>query len=351
MMMYEFDSIASNSDFDSLKKIVLESRNNPDKFETPSHMMLSCIKYDYLNGLKYILSKHKKRLMFTILTVNITNTDIEHILLFECIRLNSINCLKYLTSLVDSYCENIHLFSLAASTGNFTVLNILLNSSIIKGTEDHAIALLEAIHHKNINSVRFLLCKDADPKFNNNESIMTAAAIGDIEILNLLVSYGADPLADDCNAVIIASKNKNIDFLETLITIHGADINAHNALAFKEAVKNNDNEIINVLIRCGIDVFLCDENLLLTAIKNNNNYLTKFLLSISYDISKNNYEVIIETYKMMKYKILKYMLCFIKNKDISKIIKEMRLIRNEYGDTRKYKKFYHINEEWVKSLY
>ena len=46
---------------------------------------------------------------------------------------------------------------------------------------------------------------------------MKVAKEVNIEILNLLVSYGADPLADDCNAVIIASKNKNIDFFENLL--------------------------------------------------------------------------------------------------------------------------------------
>lgn len=158
--------------------------------------------------------------------------------------------------------------------------------------------LHEAVTLDEINIVKFLLLNHANVRATNNkneEVIIDAIKHGaDIEIISLLLEYGADinvKDADGYSPLMIAVNQRNVELIKFLLQ-HGANINeltkdGKNVLFYAYA-NHASEEIIQILLDSDIDVNLKDKNdnlMLIDAIKDNNIAFVNSLISKKADVN------------------------------------------------------------------
>lgn len=106
------------------------------------------------------------------------------------------------------------------------------------GSADHRVRLVDAIHNSDVDTCRdLLLKKKLNPNFNVQmiSPICRAAAMGNVEILNLLLDAGADPNTPNSDDLLwerrpihIAASKGHLSALQILVQ-RGAHINQHDS--------------------------------------------------------------------------------------------------------------------------
>lgn len=131
-------------------------------------------------------------------------------------------------------------------------------------------ALMAASAYNKKDTIVLLMENKANPNLTRNDgmnAIKFARQYGHKAAEKLLIKYGAIPTEDvntSINArILLASEIGDLDLVEDLLE-EGADINAqyYNALSTPliEAVKNNQEEVVEFLIKNGADREIADIN-------------------------------------------------------------------------------------------
>lgn len=162
--------------------------------------------------------------------------------------------------------------------------------------------LLDAIENKDIKAVKRLLWDDSDPNYLNDEGLTLldiTAMKGEeyLEIINLLLDYGANPNIEDKNKQTIIEKLidaelylKNGKSLPKSQSRH-IDINSDYGLILKEIIYNSETNL-NKLNSKGEPYFF-------EPILYNNLVITKLLTFYGADINAHDHENKNVIYKLM----------------------------------------------------
>lgn len=161
--------------------------------------------------------------------------------------------------------------SIASRNGNNDIVKLLIDKGANLGS-----AFDKALLNGNYDTAEILLNNGANPNtpFFINPNLKPNPKI--ISLIMLMIDKGADIKGDfGSNALIVAVKLKNYDFINTLLN-KGASIHLSEALG--NAAMAGDKEMITFLIEKGAVI---DKNTLLYTLMSNRTELFKYLLDIS----------------------------------------------------------------------
>lgn len=164
--------------------------------------------------------------------------------------------------------------------------------------------LIVAAQMGYINIAKLLIKYGADPNFQREmgyTALIGAAESTDCDMIALLLENGADPNIQDEDGITalyeISYENDDIDRIKCieLLLKYGADPNIqcfmNKRTPFMLAVKNNDFDIVKILLENGADPNIQDgtgKTPLIYAILKNNRDMVKLLLPISNNKTINN---------------------------------------------------------------
>ena len=100
--------------------------------------------------------------------------------------------------------------------------------------------------------VRIGLKRGADPHAENDQALINSSSHGHIEIVRLLLAAGADPHAQYDYALRLASQNGHTEIVRLLLE-NGADPHALNDAALRDASANGHTEVVRLLLENGAD--------------------------------------------------------------------------------------------------
>lgn len=139
------------------------------------------------------------------------------------------------------------------------------------------------ISNRNLSGVNFFIEQGIDVTANNNQAILDAAAVSDLEGIDLLIKHGANLYVQDEKILLVAAKFGDPIFLRDLITKYefsqlsknkavvltcsrgirtstiylidvGAEINAFNSMGLQMALRNGHFHFVEELVnRLGAD--------------------------------------------------------------------------------------------------
>ena len=184
-------------------------------------------------------------------------------------------------------------------------------NSVILGKSN---ILTHAVYYGNINIIQLLLSHGADPNFPWGNSVLCEAVKnGDIEIVNLLLQYGANVNLRSGHwsrvPIHTAAKFNHFELIKILIS-HGADVNAtdNKGITPLHLVSRFGNiRIVRFLVEHGADVNAEDDDYGMTplykAIKHGNSEVIKFLINNGANVKfkcKNKTSLIMAVEKFYK---------------------------------------------------
>ncbi|XP_069102299.1 uncharacterized protein [Argopecten irradians] len=176
----------------------------------------------------------------------------------------------------------------AALNGHREIVELLLSH----GADPNS-ALASAARGGHIDIVQMLLSHGADPK--KDDALYKAAFYGHREIVELLLSHGADPNSGD--ALYEAALNGHREIVELLLS-HGADPNSGDPLA--AAVRSKDIDILRLLLDKGADIE--SSHALERAVNENLDDIVSFFLLRGADPNKIHSEIV-DDYRSVKNKL------------------------------------------------
>lgn len=142
-----------------------------------------------------------------------------------------------------------------------------------------------AIATNNIQIVD-ILAKKINIRYRNNFYLYMASMMGYSEILELLIRYGIDIHSDDDYALIVAASNGHNKIVEILLK-HGGIIDAQDNCAIKWAYMNNHMDTVELLQKNGAS----RNNIDVFCCKKNNTFVvTCELHTGSFRISRISYD-------------------------------------------------------------
>lgn len=129
-------------------------------------------------------------------------------------------------------------------------------------SDENLIVLIEAVVEGDIEEVESLLESGIDPNIIDIEGwtpLMWATQINNLDMINLLIEYGANPDIVDYyyeeTALIIATNNNYVEAIKILLE-NGADpnlIDSYGLTPLISAVSNSNSETIRTLLETGAD--------------------------------------------------------------------------------------------------
>lgn len=181
---------------------------------------------------------------------------------------------------------------------------VISKGFIVKGLTGIDLIDLAAIYN-HYNVIKFLLEKGADPNTNEGECIVTAAKIGNLEIVKLLLNKIKYSNSIH-NAFINAASRNYLHIIKFLYNNYDLNIQYEDNEALKLASRNNNLDIINYLIEKGAKINDLTRVLSEVIFFKNNIPIMKSLLELEYDksfsindgkllnlaVSNGNYEAI-----------------------------------------------------------
>ena len=143
---------------------------------------------------------------------------------------------------------------------------LLLSPKLIRLRKDKRSSLdktlARAVTQKNIHNVGILLERGADPSQNMRVGypiLLLAVMTRQHEVARLLLEAGASPNvvhpASKTSAIWYAARKNDIEMIRLLLQ-YGADVNAHGTTgltALMEAIENNNAEMVCLLLASGAD--------------------------------------------------------------------------------------------------
>lgn len=185
--------------------------------------------------------------------------DSDNICLFNAGMGNYKNIVELLLSLpaergVDAYL----IFPDMVLFKNFDIADMLLNApkgrKADPGAEDNKL-LLEVCEIGDIDQVRYLLSRGADPSARRNLPLITAIMFDKTDIVELLLSLpilsGVNPSVGGGMPLILACEGGNADIVKLLLdlpTNRGVIPSVHGNLAFKRAIGSGNLDVVKVLL-------------------------------------------------------------------------------------------------------
>jgi ankyrin repeat protein len=140
--------------------------------------------------------------------------------------------------------------SLAAKSGDVDSLKLVLHSMrtpILPNCLDHV--LYDAIQARKGEAVKILLEAGANAVADENKAVLLASSIGDVEILEILQAHGADLCALDSQPLFNAVMAGDASCVRLLLSA-GANANARLGIGLI-AISNGDSEIMELLLAAG----------------------------------------------------------------------------------------------------
>ena len=269
--------------------------------------VLKCIKINKFNIIRYhpeyVAIKHGNIDIFIYLFKKfklLPNFQIIHKIIFY----NRLNFLKYLIR-EHNYVPVAMDLTIACEDGNLGIVKFLFKYLDPTIYENNFIATA-AINGK-LTVVRYLCNHGLDPTQNDNWATALAAQAGHLDIVSFLIErLGCAPDGHNNHGLIWASFYGHYELIEYLIS-KGADPTAQNHEAITWAIMNNHISIVKYLYSQGCDPTKNNESLL-WAIKTKNKDLVRFICEIgcspSYDnliysigFDKSVYHTLLEFYK------------------------------------------------------
>lgn len=153
----------------------------------------------------------------------------------------------------------------------------------------------------NIQIVEYLLNLGLDINENNSAALEGAYGLGDIKLLNFLISKGANILSNPM-MVSSACANKDIGILKYLIS-KGANVLDDPEGCLKNACDQTNFELINFLISLGIDPAKHGYQAFLSACEEGNLIILVYLLKYNVDKADKSLEGFITAISMGHYAI------------------------------------------------
>jgi len=155
--------------------------------------------------------------------------------------------------------------SIAVNKKKGALIDILLKNKaeINVVSDDGETPLFRAIYKSQLELAKELLGRGADPTLNpsdpkNGTALLWAAGSGDLELVKMLVNYGADINSPG----VLHSAIKHIHIVKYLIN-EGVDLNnkgAWGSTALHMAAYKCEKDIVELLINNGADVGVKDDN-------------------------------------------------------------------------------------------
>lgn len=167
------------------------------------------------------------------------------------------------------------------------LIQLILPLSLLPAFASPETDLIRAADLGEVHTVKKLLEAGADPKANNSEALLGAIITNNLEIVALLLKYGADPNAIDSNtmgsdimesnALLEAAIADNEEITKLLLE-YGANANAMDSDALIEAAFKSNIEIVKLLLEWGANPNAKDSEALLEAAFKDNVEVVKLLL-------------------------------------------------------------------------
>lgn len=147
--------------------------------------------------------------------------------------------LKYLPN-THIYYQSImnNMFSHVLYKGNIEIVQFLID--LYNGFDLNDALVHRALYcQNNIDMAKFLIGKGANPHWNNDMVLFTAAKYGDLPFIKFLESIGFDLRTQNDQALLSAAGNyaSRTEIISYLLS-KGADINTQNSLALKQALNS-----------------------------------------------------------------------------------------------------------------
>ena len=174
----------------------------------------------------------------------------------------------------------------ASQNGHLEIVQILLSS----GANVHA-KNDEALKWASINGrlevVLVLLSAGADVHVDDDYPLQLASSNGHVEVVRVLLSAGANVHVDDNYALRSASRHGHLEVVRVLLS-PGADVHADNDYALRLASRYGYLEVVRVLLSSGANLHAEDDYSLQWAYNNGHLEVVKMLLSSGADVHADN---------------------------------------------------------------
>ena len=163
--------------------------------------------------------------------------------------------------------------------GHTEIVQLLLENGVDPNVEvDHLIPIISASRDGYLDIVRLLLQYGADVAVDDNYAIGMASQNGHLEVVRLLLENGADPTVRDNYALIWASYYNYVDVVRLLLQ-HGADPTA----AIQRASEKGYLDIVQVLLENGANPTVNDNYAIRWASRNGHTEVVRLLLQYGAD--------------------------------------------------------------------
>ena len=168
---------------------------------------------------------------------------------------------------------------------------------ILDGSDENK-ALNKACEEGQLEVVELLLKYGADVHTNNDEALRIACEEGELKVVEVLLEYGADvhacndePLRKVCQNEYFEYFNRYIEVVKLLLE-HDADVHACNDESLRIACCEGHLEAVDALLEYGADVHACNDEPLRKACQYGDFEIVKLLIEHGADIHACNDEPI-----------------------------------------------------------
>jgi ankyrin repeat protein len=130
----------------------------------------------------------------------------------------------------------------------------------------------------NLQGVKWIVQHKKWTRNDKNNALRCAAAYGHVEMVQCLVSQGADVISLDNYALRCAAENGHLKVVQYLVS-QGADVPSHHNYAVQRAVYNGHLEVVQYLVSQGADVSADNNWAVKWAVKCKNRKMVQYLVS------------------------------------------------------------------------
>lgn len=170
----------------------------------------------------------------------------------------------------------------------------------------------DACRKESREIVQYLVSKGADPRAKDDTPFILACCYGNHEVVEYLVSLGADVNVSDGEALAEVSFNGDIELVKYLVE-KGANVRANDNKAIVYASWQNHTHIIEYLVSKDANI---SDQALMEASANGSLEAVKLLISLGADVKKDGGEVIQLAFQNGHHDVVEYMWDSIRNESI-----------------------------------